>query len=69
MLGGTCPEVKKIATHAKRTLRIGAVMGLRWDWRGALLIASGKQVAGYSLKNPGNRQLATDSQQLATELS
>jgi hypothetical protein len=29
---------KKIATHAKRSLRIGAVNELRWGWRGALFM-------------------------------
>jgi hypothetical protein len=29
---------KKIATQAKRSLRMGAVNELRWGWRGALVI-------------------------------
>jgi hypothetical protein len=35
---------KKIATHAKRSLRIGAVNELRWVWRGALFIERSFQV-------------------------
>jgi hypothetical protein len=40
----TTHEQKKIATHAKRSLRIGAVNGLRWVWREALFIERSFQV-------------------------
>jgi hypothetical protein len=56
---------KKIATHAKRSLRIGAVNELRWVWRGALFMKKFPAVSSqFSVED--RNFLTTENWQLTT---